>query len=248
VRTNADSVTVTPPAAAVADGVKIVDKKGKAITSAANGSALYFDIPKDSADGSAALTVQASTTVPVGRAFASETRSQTQILAGSSESTVSAAATATWADKGAIPALSAEKNCKKGGVDITAANEGDEAFTFELMGTEHTIDAGTSQTVTIPLQEDQAYDFTIKGPDGFEKRFKGVLDCQTQGSAGGDATQILSEPSPATAGGIATGDTNLAETGSSSATPIIAGAAIGLVVIGGAALVFVRRKNAPGQD
>ena len=248
VHTNASSVTVTPPADAVADGVKIVDKSGKAITSAKNGSALYFDVPKDSTDGSAALTVQASTTVPVGRAFASETRSQTQILAGSSESTVSATATATWADKGAIPALSAEKNCAKGGVDITAANEGDKAFTFELMGIEHTIEAGKSQTVTIPLQEDQAYDFTIKGPDGFEKRFKGVLDCRTQGSAGGDATQTLSEPSPATVGGTSTGDTDLAETGSSNVTPIIASVAIGLVVIGGAALLFVRQKKAPAQD
>ena len=157
-------------------------------------------MPEDSADGSAALTVQASTTVPVGRAFASETRSQTQILAGSSESTVSATATANWAKEGAIPALSAEKNCAKGGVDITAANEGDEAFTFELMGIEHTIAAGESQTVTVPLQEDQAYDFTIKGANGFEKRFTGMLDCETQGSASDVTTQTVGEPSPATVG------------------------------------------------
>jgi TQXA domain-containing protein/LPXTG-motif cell wall-anchored protein len=248
VHTNADSVTVTPPAdAAAAGGVKIVDKDGKAITSAADGSRIYFDVPKDSADGSASLTVQASTTVPVGRAFASETRSQTQVLAGSSESTVSAAATANWAKKGAIPALSAEKNCAKGGVDITAANEGDEAFTFELMGSEHTIAAGKSQTVTIPLQEDQAYDFTIKGPNGFEKRFTGMLDCKTQGSAGDVTTQTVGE-SPASAGGTSTGGTDLAETGSSGATPIIAGIAIALVVIGGAAVFLVRKKKAPAQD
>ncbi|WP_369259430.1 Cys-Gln thioester bond-forming surface protein [Streptomyces sp. R35] len=248
VHTNADSVTVTPPADSAASGVKVVGKNGKAITSATDGSRLYFDVPKDSADGSAALTVQASTTVPVGRAFTSETHSQTQILAGSSESTVSATATANWAEKGAIPALSAEKNCAKGGVDITAANEGDEAFTFELMGVERTIAAGKSQTVTIPLQEDQAYDFTIDAPNGFTERFKGVLDCKTQGSANDITTQTVSEPSPATVGGTSGGGTDLAETGGSSATPVIAGVAIALVVIGGAAVFFVRRKNAPTQD
>ncbi|MFF1449453.1 Cys-Gln thioester bond-forming surface protein [Streptomyces sp. NPDC058274] len=248
VHTNADSVTVTPPTDVAADGVKVVDKNGEPVTSAADGSRVYFDVPEGAEDGSAALTVQASTTVPVGRAFASETRSQTQILAGSSESTVSASATANWAKQGAIPALSAVKNCAKTGVDITAANQGDEAFTFHLMGAEYTIEAGTSRTVTIPLQEDQAYDFTIKGPNGFEKRFKGVLDCETKGSAGGDATQTLSEPSPATVGGTTTNGTDLAETGGSSATPMIAGMAIALVLIGGAVITLLGRKKAPTQD
>ncbi|MFD7813786.1 Cys-Gln thioester bond-forming surface protein [Streptomyces sp. NPDC059785] len=248
VHTNADSVTVTPPAEAAADGVKVVDDKGEEVTSAADGSKLYFDVPEDTEDATTALTVQASTTVPVGRAFTSETRSQPQILAGSSESTVSATATAGWAKKGAIPALSAEKDCAKSGVDITAANQGDEDFTFELMGTEYTIGAGASRTVTIPLQEDQAYDFTITGPDGFEKRFAGVLDCETQGSGTGTTTQTVSEPSPATAGGTSGGGTDLAETGSSNATPIIAGVAIALVVIGGAAVLFVRKKQDSAKD
>lgn len=47
VHTDADSVTVTPPADAAASGVKVVGKDGKAITSATNGSRLYFDVPKD---------------------------------------------------------------------------------------------------------------------------------------------------------------------------------------------------------
>ncbi|MFF4830562.1 Cys-Gln thioester bond-forming surface protein [Streptomyces sp. NPDC001315] len=247
VHTDAGSVTVTPPADAAMSGVRIVGKDGRAVTAARDGSQLYFDVPDDATDGTAELTVQASTTVPVGRAFTSESRSQTQILAGSSESTVSATASAAWAAQGAVPALSAVKNCAKGGVDITAANEGDEAFTFELMGIEHSIAAGASRTVTIPFQEDQAYDFTITGPAGFEKRFTGVLDCKTQGSAGGTATQTLSEPSPATVGGTSTG-TNLAETGGSSATPLIAGVAIGLVVIGGAALLLTGRKQTPTRD
>ncbi|GAA4021139.1 Cys-Gln thioester bond-forming surface protein [Streptomyces sp. NBC_01352] len=247
VHTNAAGVTVTPPADAAISGVRIVGKDGKVITSAVNGSQLFIDVPEDAAAGSAELTVQASTTVPVGRAFTSESRSQTQILAGSSESTVSATASANWAKQGAIPALSSAKNCAEGGLDITAANVGDEAFAFELMGIEHSIPAGESRTVTIPLQEDQAYDFTITGPGGLAQRFNGVLDCRTEGSeAGGDATQTLSEPSPATVGGTAS-DVNLAETGSSNTTPMIAGTAIALVVIGGAALLLVGRKK-PTED
>ncbi|WP_327137001.1 Cys-Gln thioester bond-forming surface protein [Streptomyces sp. NBC_01340] len=248
VHTDADSVTVTPPADAAASGVKVVGKDGKAITSATNGSRLYFDVPKDATDGSAALTVQASTTVPVGRAFVSGTRSQTQILAGSSESTVSATATANWAKQGAIPALSATTNCAKGGVDVTAAVSGDAPFTFLLMGAEHTVAAGKSLTVTVPLKEDQAYDFTLTGPNGFEKHFTGMLDCKTQGSAGDITTQTVGEPSPALTSAASTGDTNLAETGGSGATPVIAGIAVGLVVIGGVVMLLLRKKKAPAQN
>ncbi|MFJ1804861.1 MULTISPECIES: TQXA domain-containing protein [unclassified Streptomyces] len=245
VHTNASGVTVTPPLDAATSGVRIVGKDGKVVTSVTDGSRLFFDVPAAAADGSAELTVQASTTVPVGRAFTSESRSQTQILAGSSESTVSATASATWAKQGAVPALSAAKNCAKSGVDITAANQGDQVFTFELMGTAYTMPAGASRTVTIPLQEDQAYDFTINGPQGVESRFTGVLDCETQTDETADlTTQTLSEPSPATVGGTSsTDDTNLAATGGTSATPLIAGTAIGLVVIGGAALLLVGRKE-----
>ncbi|MGW0579453.1 TQXA domain-containing protein [Streptomyces sp. NPDC002920] len=251
VHTDADAVTVTPPTDAAADGVRIVGEDGKAITSARNGSRLFFDIPEDADPGSAELTVQASTTIPVGRAFTAESRSQTQILAGSSESTVSATVTATWAKQGAVPALSAAKNCAGAGVDLSAANQGDAAFTFDLMGMTYTIPAAASRTVTIPLQEDQAYDFTITGPQGTESRFTGVLDCKTQTAEISNlTTQTLSEPSPATVGGTAsdTTDTNLAETGGSSATPLIAGTAIGLVVIGGAALLLVARKENEARD
>jgi len=245
VRTNADSVTVTPPAAAVTSGVRVVGKDGKEVTTARNGTQLFLDVPAEAPDGSAELTVQASTTVPVGRAFASDSRSQTQILAGSSESTVSATASAAWAETGAIPALSAAENCAEGGVDITAVNEGDAPFAFELMGARHTIAAGETRTVTVPLQEDQAYDFTITGPGGHAQRFTGVLDCRTQAAetdAAGTTTQTLGEPSPATVPAPAA-DVNLAATGSSDATPMIGGAAIGLVLIGGAALLLVRKKK-----
>ncbi|WSX91018.1 Cys-Gln thioester bond-forming surface protein [Streptomyces sp. NBC_00890] len=251
VHTNAGQATVTPPAD-LASGVKVTDKDGKPVTTASDGDQLYFDVPAGSEEGSASLTVQAATSVPVGRAFAGVTKSQTQILAGSSESTVSAAATASWAKKGPIPTATAEKNCAKGGVDVTVGNQGDEAFTFELDGKEQTVEAGKTATVTVPVAEDQAYDITVTGPGGFSKTFKGVLDCKTTssgtGGTGGTDTQTGGdEPTPttATAGGSTSGgdDTNLAETGSSSATPMIAGIAIALVVVGGGAVVLLRRKG-----
>ncbi|MEV7709250.1 LAETG motif-containing sortase-dependent surface protein [Streptomyces sp. NPDC088270] len=249
VHTNAGQASVTPPADA-ASGVKVTDKAGKPVTAATDGAELYFDVPADAADGTASLTVQATTSVPVGRAFAGVTKSQTMILAGSSESTVSATATGTWAKKGAIPAVSAKKNCAKGGVDVTASNTGDEAFTFELAGAKHTVEAGKSETITVPVAEDQAYDFTITGPGGFTKTFKGVLDCKTSGSAtGGTETQTGGDKTPATSGGSSTGSTtggsgDLAETGGSSATPVIAGVAIALVVVGGGAVFLLRKRKA----
>ncbi len=114
VRTDARSVTVSPPADAATSGVRIVDAKGEPVTTAGNGSKLYVEVPADAETGSAQLTVQAATSVPVGRAFVSESRSQTQILAGSSESTVSATAVAGWAATGAIPAVSARENQRRG--------------------------------------------------------------------------------------------------------------------------------------
>ncbi|MDT9686357.1 Cys-Gln thioester bond-forming surface protein [Streptomyces sp. TRM76323] len=264
VRTNAERATVTAPDAA---GVKVTDKDGTPVTEAKDGTELYVDVPAGTPDGTAAFNVQASTSVSVGRAFASLSKSQTQILAGSSESTVSATGTATWAKKGAIPALTAEKNCAKGGVDVTAKNEGDEAFTFELANQKVEIGAGESKTVTVPVAEDQAYDFTIALPGGETKTFKGVLDCKTSSdtttppAAGGD--EPSSAPSPqsggttsgttsgGTTGGETTGGTtgDLAETGASNATPMIAGIAVAFVLLGGGAVFLLRKKKgaAAGQ-
>lgn len=244
VHTSADTATVGLAPTAPA-GVKITDKAGKPVTSAKEGTQLYFDIPAGAADGTTSLTVQAATTIPIGRVFTAigtNKGAQTQILAGSSESSVTATATANWAAKGPIPAVSATVDCAKNGVDVTAANEGDQPFTFELAGKSHTIEAGKSETISVPVQEDQPYKITISGPNGFSKTFKGVLDCKTAsttGGTGGPTTQPTPAPSTGTTGG---GD--LAETGSSSATPIIAGVAIALVVAGGGAVFFLRKKKA----
>ncbi|WP_236240729.1 thioester domain-containing protein [Streptomyces sp. CC228A] len=260
VRTNADSASVNLPSEVAATGVKVTDKAGKPVTEAADGSELYVDVPAGAKDGSASFGLQATTSVSVGRAFASLSKSQTQILAGSSVSTVSATATATWAEKGAIPALSAEKNCAKGGVDITATNEGDEPFGFELMGGKFTIGAGESKTVTIPVAEDQPYDFTIALPGGEKKTFKGVLDCKTTssttpttGGGSGGTDEPGPAPSPQSGGTTSSGTTgtggstggagDLAETGASSATPMIAGIAAAFLLAGGGAVFFLRKRK-----
>lgn len=289
VHTDADKVSVAANSDATAAGIKVTDKDGQPITSVNDGTELYFDVPAGTADGTASLTAKATTQVPVGRAFASPSKSQTQILAGSTESTITADATVNWAAKGAIPSVTAEKNCSAGGVDVKVSNDGDAPFTFELSGVEHTVAAGETKTVTVPVGEDEAYDFTVTGPDGFSERFQGVLDCETQGtpapSTGGSGGTPPTTPTPTpgdtdggttgettggTTGGTTgdttggtTGDTtggttgdktggttgggDLAETGSSSATPMIAGLAVALVAAGGAALFLLRRKKAAGQ-
>ncbi|RII19531.1 hypothetical protein DSC45_05915 [Streptomyces sp. YIM 130001] len=250
VHTDVASVDVAPAGDAAANGVRVVDKAGKPVATARDGGQLYFDVPSGGSAGSAALQVQASTKVPAGRAFASGTRSQTQILAGASVSTVSAEATANWADAGAIPAVNARENCAAGGVDITASNPGDEAFTFELMDETYTIGAGETETVTVPLQEDQAYDFTVTGPHGIQKRFTGVLDCLTVSGSGAGDIEPASEPSPASAGGTALSgaDEDLAETGGSNATPLIGGIAVALLLVGGAVVFLLRRKQEEETD
>jgi TQXA domain-containing protein/LPXTG-motif cell wall-anchored protein len=223
-------------------GVKLVDAAGNPVSTAADGAQLYFDVPAGTAPGTATMMVQSTTTVPIGRAFTGTWKhqaAQTLILAGSSASTVSAQASATWASQGAIPALSAAVDCAKSGVDVTASNSGDQDFTFELAGQQYTVAPGKSQTITVPVKEDQQYSITVTGPNGFSKSFTGVLDCKVStGSGGGVATA-----SPAPAPSAASGGADLAETGSSSATPVIAGIAVVLVLVGGGTVFFVRKRK-----
>ncbi|MFJ9621741.1 TQXA domain-containing protein [Streptomyces sp. NPDC101181] len=261
VRTDAEQVSVSPPVDAAASGIRVTDAKGAPVTSAGDGDQLFFDLPEGTADGSAALTVQAATSVPVGRAFTGIGRTQTQILAGSSESTVSARATAAWATTGPAPALTARENCARGGVDITAANRGDAPFTFEAAGAGHTVPAGETRTVTLPVAEDQAYDVPVTGSGGLRKSFTGVLDCATAGSVlpggesgtdggegGGLGVHSAQRPVPAADGSGAPGPAgDLAATGGSDVTPMIAAVATGLLVVGGA-VVFLLRRRRPGAE
>lgn len=61
VHTNAGAVTVSPPPDAATSGVRITDSTGKAVTSARDGSRLYFDIPEDSAGSGAGAPPRVST-------------------------------------------------------------------------------------------------------------------------------------------------------------------------------------------
>ncbi|MGK5547334.1 Cys-Gln thioester bond-forming surface protein [Streptomyces sp. URMC 127] len=180
VRTTASSVTITPSGDAAERGVKIVDKDGKPVAATGNGGEFYVDVPAGAPDGSMSLKASGAAKVPVGRVFVGDhTTTQTQILAGSSESMVSAGATAHWTAKGAAPALSARKNCAKGGVDVTADNQGDAPFTYELAGRTHTVAPGRSETTLVKVGEDRAYRFTITGPGGLSRTFSGIMDCAT---------------------------------------------------------------------
>jgi TQXA domain-containing protein/LPXTG-motif cell wall-anchored protein len=239
VHTNADSATAE--LTSQASGVKLVDGDGNPLTTVKDGGKLYVDVPAGTPDGQAAVKVSATTTVPVGRAFtgfgADDKASQTQILAGSDTTELTAEATATWAKKGAIPSLSAEVDCAKGGVDVTAANKGDEDLTFVLGGKTYTVAPGKSQVVTVPVAEDQRYKIEITLPDKTVQTFTGVLDCKSA-TAPPTTPAGHNQPSPAAGTG---GD--LAATGSSNATPVIAGIAIALVVLGGGAVFLVRRRK-----
>ncbi|MFE6908134.1 thioester domain-containing protein [Streptomyces erythrochromogenes] len=113
VRTGARSVSVVPDAAAVAMGVRVVDADGQPLTTAVNGSRIYFEVPPGTPDGTASVTVQGATRVPVGRVFTSGVPAQAQVVAGSSESAAAATARATWQpspppEAGATPASDPE--------------------------------------------------------------------------------------------------------------------------------------------
>ncbi|MCD9141673.1 Cys-Gln thioester bond-forming surface protein [Streptomyces albireticuli] len=268
VHTNASNVTVTPSGDAAAKGVRIVDKDGKPVTSTGDGGELFFDVRPGVRDGSLALRAMAATKVPVGRVFIGDhTTTQTQILAGSSQSTVSASATATWATKGAIPALSARKNCAKGGVEVTADNQGDAPYTFELDGAKHTVPAGRTETIFVKVAEDQAYKFTIRGPHGLARTFSGILDCATAetgaaatadgGAGAGTKATLASRMSPASTGGTggtgkgtvnASVDGDLAVTGGGNANPTFTGIAIALIVVGSGAVYLLRREKAASGE
>ncbi|MFD8936873.1 TQXA domain-containing protein [Streptomyces sp. NPDC059578] len=250
VRSGAERVTVAPNTLALVDGMRVLNAKGKPVTAARHGDSLFLDIPKGASAGLAALTIQTSTTVPVGRAFTSGSRSQTQVLAGSSESTVSATALVNWGESGPVPAVSAEKVCAHGGLEVMVRNAGDQDFEFELSGARRVVAAGRVEKVPVPLAEDQSYDFTVAGPDGYEKRISGIFDCRTRSSEA-RGTRAMAAPSPASAPGApgkgARSASDLAATGGSPVTPVIAGTAVALVLVGGAAVLVLRTRNSRQQ-
>ncbi|MGH3309920.1 MAG: thioester domain-containing protein [Streptomyces sp.] len=266
VRTTAPSVAVSPAPDAASRDVRVVGKDGKPVTAARDGARLYFDVPDKDEPASTSLTVQAATKIPVGRAFTgvgAGATSQTQILAGSSQSTVSATASVHWAKDGALPAVTAEKNCVKGGVDVTVANPGDRPFHFKIADKDHEVAGGRTKTVTVPVAEDQPYRISVTpvtpvtGQDGFAETFTGVLDCATASAVDGkDDSGISPQSRTAAAGGARTGAAgtgvvddggDLARTGASN-TPLILGIAIGLVLLGLVAVLAVRKRTPDSGD
>ncbi|RAJ69926.1 TQXA domain-containing protein [Streptomyces sp. Amel2xB2] len=251
VRTSASGAAVSQTPGSASPGARIVDRNGRQVTSVRDGARLYLDVPEARRQaGKGSLTVQAATKVAVGRAFTGvggHAASQAQILAGSSRSTVTASATVDWAESGAIPAVETAKSCARGGVLLTVSNSGDRAFRFRLAGGEHAVAAGGHRTYTVPVREDQAYRIPLTGPRGTTKSFSGVLDCATRSAVpvaaaedDGEAPQLRTATVGGGSGKGAGGD--LAETGASG-TPMIAGTAVGLVVLGAMAVLVVRRKN-----
>ncbi|MET9607922.1 thioester domain-containing protein [Streptomyces sp. NPDC006512] len=126
VRTRAQSVTVTPDAAAAAMGVRVVDAEGKTLDTAADGSRLYFEVPAGTPDGTASVIVQGSTKVPVGRVFTSGIPAEAQIVAGSSESAASAGATAVWPEPAQPP--TGTVGTLAGATELAVAGEPDPAI------------------------------------------------------------------------------------------------------------------------
>ncbi|MCX3060043.1 thioester domain-containing protein [Streptomyces beihaiensis] len=249
VTTSADKVSLGLDDKAKAAGVSVVDASGNPATTAANGDKLYFKVPAAAPKGEGTLTASTTTRIEVGRVFGPiDKKSQTLILAGSTDVPVSATASGAWAPKqmkGPVPAVTFEKDCAAGGVEVTASNSGDEAFTFTLKGETHTVQPGKSEKILVKVGEDQTYDIKIAGTGGYGPwQTHGVLDCKTSGGSAASPSPSSSPNSPAPAGSTgSTGGKNLAQTGSSSATPVIAGAAAVLVVVGGGLVFFLRKRR-----
>ncbi|WP_280668702.1 MULTISPECIES: thioester domain-containing protein [unclassified Kitasatospora] len=114
VNTTGDQVDVSLDAAANKSGVVLTDASGNVLTGAdghllkpAKANDKFFvKAPAAAAAGSATLNASTSTTVELGRAFISQhytvaNHSQTLILAGNSNDTVQATASASWTAAGA---------------------------------------------------------------------------------------------------------------------------------------------------
>lgn len=250
VRTQAQRASVKLGAEARAEGVRVTDEEGAELRSVSSGDELYLDVPADAADVSTSLSVEAATTVPVGRVlsgFGEHAASQTQILAGSSESTVTATVDATFTTDGPAPAISAAKNCVEGQVDISVANGGDAPFAFSLGEQNHEVAPQGAESLAVPVEEDQEYRVVISGPRGFEQVFSGVLDCATKSSVPVEEEGLSVQTEPVTVGGSGEGP-NLAETGNSSNVPLLIGIAVAMLVLGGVAVVMVQRNKPAPED
>ncbi|MEV5505156.1 thioester domain-containing protein [Streptomyces orinoci] len=248
VHTKADSVTLTPGPEAASRGVRVTDKNGKPVKTTADGGQLFFQVPAGAADGAASITASATTKVPVGRVLTGDgIRTQTMVLAGSSDGSVTANATVTWAKQGPAPAVSAKRDCARGGVEITVDNRGDRPFGYRIAGRKHTVAAGRSETTLVKVGEDQNYKIGVTGPGGLDRTFTGVLDCRTGIAAPAPTGEALvtqaGRGGTGSTGGSGTDGRPLAQTGGGSTAPLIAGVGGALIAAGGAVVFLLRRKR-----
>ncbi|SDN31605.1 thioester domain-containing protein [Allokutzneria albata] len=94
VNTTADKVNVEVKGDA---GAKLVDAKGAAITSVANGGEVFVSVPADAKAGKATIDFSAKATLQKGRLFVGDgARTQTLILAQAENTKVKAKAKADW--------------------------------------------------------------------------------------------------------------------------------------------------------
>jgi TQXA domain-containing protein/LPXTG-motif cell wall-anchored protein len=247
VNTSADSVVVTVGAEAAAQGVTLIDGDGQLIgesTPVTNGTELFFDVPADAEDGEATFTASVTTTVPLGRAFTSLLKdTQTMILAGSTDSSVTASATGKWAAEDTdepLPTVTAKEDCVVGGVAVTVENKGTQDYVFELADQTKTIAPLGEDTIVVAVDNKQPYEIAVDDGTPEGKIFKGVLDCA--GEPPVDEPEETEEPNEPTPDGDSD-EPDLAETGSDSNVGLIAGIAIALLVLGGAAVFFLRKKT-----
>ncbi|MFC8722983.1 Cys-Gln thioester bond-forming surface protein [Kitasatospora sp. NPDC057198] len=241
------SVTVSLDSKGTAAKVSLVDDKGAEIKNVKSGDKIYAKVPAGAAAGNATITARGTATSSVGRAFVGEIKgepSQTLILAGEAEVPVSATAGITWG-LGAVPTADAVVDCAKGALVVTLGNKGDKDAAFKVAGKDYTVKPGGTQTVTLPVKEDEKYDFTVTGPEGFSKQFTGLLNCKTDSSTQSPAPSTsasASAPASPVPSASPTGP-ELASTGGGMGTGLTAAMAGVLVVAGGAAVYGLRRRG-----
>lgn len=96
------TATIEELKAELPDGVRVVDADGKELAAAEikNGTELFLDVPKDTADGDGKFELLTSAVVETGRLFVGEnyeeTPTQSLIVAKSDKTTITAAAAASW--------------------------------------------------------------------------------------------------------------------------------------------------------
>ncbi|RAJ44274.1 TQXA domain-containing protein [Kitasatospora sp. SolWspMP-SS2h] len=239
-----DNVTVALDKKGADAGIALVDKNGAAVKTAKSGDQLFAKVPAGADAGTATVTADATATIKIGRAFVGDDNgkhSQTLILAGADKVKVNALATLSWAPQGAVPTADAAIDCTKGALVVTLGNKGDQPATFKVGGKEYTVKPNGTEAVTLPVEEDTKYDFTVTGPGGFSKQFGGLLNCKTD-SATQTPTPSASAPASPVPSPSPTGP-ELASTGGGMGTGLTATLAGVLVVAGGAAVYGMRRRG-----